>query len=111
LTGPSKAQKRQTARGWFDRVFVQRKSQSGHFLQLYLGKTDRPTGSFGVSVSKRVCPSAVSRNYVKRILRAWYQTHQTLLGGQDLVVRVRRYYDRRDFSRVSRELNRLLGRL
>jgi ribonuclease P protein component len=110
LTAPGKAQKKQTARGWFDRVFVQRKSQSGHFLQLYLGKTDRPAGSLGISVSKRICPSAVSRNYAKRILRAWYQSHGPLLHGQDVVIRVRRYYDQRDFSRVSRELDKLIGR-
>jgi ribonuclease P protein component len=110
LTAPGKIRQKQAARGWFDRVFIQRKSYSGHFLQLHVGNTDQSAGSFGVSVSKRICPSSVSRNYVKRVLRAWYRAHRPLLRGQDLVIRVRRKHDRRDFPRVSRELDKLLSR-
>ena len=111
MTAPGKTRQKQAARGWFDLVFVQRKSYSGHFLQLYLGNTDQPASSFGVSVSKRICPSSVSRNYVKRVLRAWYQAHRQLLQGQDVVIRVRRKPDRRDFPRISRELDKLLSRV
>jgi ribonuclease P protein component len=64
-----------------------------------------------VSVSKRVCPSAVSRNYCKRTLRAWYAHHRTSLGKNDVVIRVKRGYDRREFSLVSEELAKLLRRI
>ena len=111
MTALGKAAKKQAARGWFDRVFVQRKSYSGRFSQLYLGNTDRPAGSFGVSVSKRICPSAVSRNYAKRVLRAWYQSHRAQFEGQDVVIRVRREYDAREFAAVQQELNKLLSRV
>lgn len=111
MTGLGKAAQKRAARGWFDRVFVQRKSLSGRFLQLYLGTTSQSAGSFGVSVSKRVCPSAVSRNYVKRVLRQWYHDHAAQLRGHDVVIRVRLGHDRRDFAAVRQELQKFLSRV
>ena len=111
MTALGNVAQKQAARGRFGRVFDQRKSYSGRFLQLYLGITDQPAGSFGVSVSKRICPSAVSRNYVKRVLRAWYRAHVERLQGHDVIIRVRRRYGRRDFALISHELHQLLSRV
>ena len=111
MTGLGKAAQKRAARGWFDRVFVQRQFLSGRFFQLYLGATDQGAGSFGVSVSKRICPSAVSRNYVKRLLRDWYRAHIAQLQRYDIVIRVRRSHDRRDFAAARHELDKLLSRV
>lgn len=110
MTLPGKARQKQTARGWFDRVFVQRKSYSGRFVQLYLGDAKQPVGSFGVSVSKRISPSAASRNYTKRVLRAWYGANRRLLQNHDIVIRIRCHWGREDFAKLNQELNKFLRR-
>jgi ribonuclease P protein component len=111
LTPGTKPAKNNTRRGWFDRVFAQRETVGGPFLQLYLALSQTQPGRFGVSVSKRICPSAASRNYCKRTLRAWYRQHSEALAQRDLVVRVRRNYGRREFIAVKEEFAKLLRRL
>jgi len=44
----------------------------------------------GVGVSKRVTSSAVRRNHIKRINRECFRNRQTVLGGVDIVVGVRK---------------------
>jgi ribonuclease P protein component len=110
LTSPGRSRQKQAARGWFDRAFAQKTAFSGRYLQLYVVAAESPSGRLGVSVSKRTSPSAVARNYVKRVLRAWYQSNRQKLSSMDIVIRVRRGYDRRDFPGVSRELDNMLQR-
>lgn len=42
----------------------------------------------GLVVPKRFLPRAVDRNRAKRLLREWFRRNQTVLIGQDLLVRV-----------------------
>ena len=92
-------------------MFAQRVAVGGPYLQLNLALNSTQPGRFGISVSKRVCPSAVARNYCKRTLRAWYRQHCGVLGKNDLVIRVRRRYGRQEFASVREELAKLLRRL
>jgi ribonuclease P protein component len=111
LTPGKKPGKNNARRGWFDRVFAQRETVGGPYLQLYLALSEAQPGRFGVSVSKRICPSAAARNYCKRTLRTWYGQHSEALAKRDLVVRVRRNYGRRDFAVVREEFAKLMRRL
>jgi ribonuclease P protein component len=111
LTATDKQGRKQSHCGWFDRVFARHESVSGRFLELYLAPSDAETPCFGISVSKRVCPTAVSRNYCKRILRAWFRQHGRIFKHNDLVIRVRRRYGRREMLMVSEELAKLVRRL
>ena len=111
MTPSEKPAQKNTQRGWFDRVFERRNTVGGRYLQLHLAPSGDKAASLGISVSKRICPSAVSRNYCKRMLRDWYRQHSAAFGNNDLVVRVKRRYDRRDYLMVSEELAKLLKRV
>ena len=63
-----------------------------------------------MSVGKRSCPKAVERNYAKRTLRAWYGHRVGELTNVDLVIRVKRRYDGRQFAALSHELSGLLNK-
>ncbi len=104
------AQPKRAKHGWFDRVFASRISFSGHYVQLYFAPTLGLGGKFGVSVAKRTCPKSVDRNYAKRVLRAWYGQWISELANVDLVVRVKRRYDGRQFAALSHELGGLLNK-
>ena len=82
---------------------------TGHYVQLHFAPAAAVRGNFGVNVGKRVCPKAVDRNYVKRVLRAWYLPLANELAN-DLIVRVKRRYDGRQFADLSRELDNLLNK-
>lgn len=110
MTAAENPGQKKSQRGWFDRVFARRVSVGGRYLQLYLAPSGAEPGCFGISVSKRVCRSAVSRNYCKRMLRAWYRQHGGDFDKNDLVIRVRRSYGRREIALVSEELAKLLRR-
>lgn len=111
MTAIVKPGRNDTRRGWFDGVFARREALGGRFLQLNLAPGSEGRERFGISVSKRVCATAVSRNYCKRTLRAWYRQHCGDLRNHDLVIRVRRSYGRREFVQVSEELAKLMQRL
>lgn len=74
----------------FNAVFA---AQCGHgdaTLSIQVKTNNFGHSRLGVSVSKKVTPSAVKRNYIKRQIREWFRHHHHTLGGIDLVVVARR---------------------
>ena len=63
---------------------------SGTFVQIYGKPNGRTDSRLGITVTKKVVPHATARNYCKRLAREAFRAEQALLGGMDLVVRVRR---------------------
>ncbi len=62
-------------------------------------------------VSRRIAPQAVSRNYMRRVLREWFRTRQSQIGSMDLVLRVTRKFSRGDFAAISVELDDIYRRI
>jgi ribonuclease P protein component len=81
-------------RGWdklsspaaFDEVFRARCSCQGAFVRILAKPTSYPRSKFGIAVSKKVCKTAVGRNYMKRIVRELLTEAVDNLRGLDLVI-------------------------
>lgn len=111
LTPTVKPGPKHSHHGWFDRVFERRAAAGGRYVQLFVAPRAGASACFGISVSKRVCPLAASRNYCKRVLRAWYGQYRADFEASDIVIRVRRSYSRREFPMVYEELLKLSRRI
>lgn len=63
-------------------------------------------GRLAVIVSKRIAKLANRRNYIKRLSREVFRLHQDKLTGMDIVVRVKKQFDRKNSEAIIRELLR-----
>jgi ribonuclease P protein component len=59
----------------------------------------------GISISKRVEPSSVRRNRVKRLIREQFRAKSRQGQGCDLVVRMRKQPGQNDLARFIADLN------
>lgn len=65
----------------------------------------------GTIVGKKTARHAVSRNYIRRVLREWFRHHREQIGAYDVVIRVGKAFGRADYHKIEKELEELLGRL
>ncbi len=92
----------------FSSVFALRRSQSHGFLQVFRSPNEAGHARLGLVVSKKVAKRAHERNYMKRVIRAWFRCCKDRLPEQDYVVRVRRAFTPDDFAAVCDDLQALL---
>lgn len=82
----------------FDSVFRARCSSGGDLVRI-LAKANACTHPrLGITVSKKICKTAVGRNYMKRVSRELFRKNVDALQGLDLVVLVKKPFGVSDFS-------------
>ena len=65
----------------------------------------------GITVSKKIAPLSVTRNYARRIVREVFRQHADQFAGLDLVVRVQKPFPKKALSLIEGELLGQLGAL
>jgi ribonuclease P protein component len=97
-----------TVQGSFGAVLRNsRKLRSPHaVLHVYAGKPG--TSRFGIALTRRLVPSSVHRNRVKRALREAFRRHPVKRSGLDLVVSLSVRFDPCDQVAIVGEVKALL---
>ena len=65
----------------------------------------------GLVVGKKIAKKSVDRNYMRRVLRECFRTHQHLFPAVDLVIRVQKKFDKNDFVLLQQEFFECLSKL
>jgi ribonuclease P protein component len=83
---------------------------STHFIVL-----GRPNGlvfpRLAIMVAKKTARLAVTRNYMRRIVREYFRRHLAKIAVLDIVVRVKKPFCGQDFSAISQEISDIVGKL
>lgn len=95
----------------FSSVFNFRRSYSLEFFQVYHKPNELEHARLGLVVAKKIAKAAVARNTMKRIIREWFRLRRPDLKPVDLVVRVRRPFDRRHTRQVWQHLDAIAARI
>ncbi len=80
---------------------------SGEFFRVFVKPNLLGYPRLGIIASKKTARKAITRSYLKRVIRETFRLNQSLIGSVDVVVRVRCVYQRGLFSKVTTELCRL----
>lgn len=91
----------------FSSVFIFRKVKSGVYFKIHFKPNNLAHSRLGVVVSKRVHKRANRRNYMKRVIRELFRTSQSNWHGNDVIVRVTKYFCGEDFHQVQAEFARI----
>jgi ribonuclease P protein component len=65
----------------------------------------------GIVVSKKVARHAVSRNYIKRVIREVFRLHCQSKRSLDIVVRINLQFGRHEFRAVEQEFIQAMGKI
>lgn len=95
----------------FSSVFNFRKRISAQHLAIHYQPNTQQHARLGLVVSKKTAKLAVSRNYMRRVLREFFRVQQHELGHVDLVVRVQKKFDKVDFIQIKQEFDTLIAKL
>src|SRR2546423_11680985 len=95
----------------FKRMLQRRPAAAGTHLQIYALSNGTHRARLGLIVARRDMPRAVDRNRIRRILRETFRHRYEQLGGQDLLVRLRRRIDRPTMRALHGEFASLLDAL
>jgi ribonuclease P protein component len=74
---------------------------SNRWFVVYARKNCKGFSRLGIIASKRVAPSAVSRNFAKRLVREKFRVAFAADCALDVIVRIRRRFDKASVSEVS----------
>ena len=96
----------------FSSVFTFRKRLYGEWLLANIKPNQQDQHRYGLVVSKKIAKLAVSRNYMKRVLRELLRNQpSSTASGYDVVLQVRKTFQHSDFQAVQRDLSQLLAKL
>ena len=95
----------------FSSVFDFRRRISAEYVVLHFRPNQLGYPRLGLVASKKVAKTAVSRNYMRRVLRELFRAHQPAIPGCDLVINVRKKFIRADFKQIHQQFNYLCHRL
>ncbi len=95
----------------FSSVFDFRRRISTEHLVLHFRPNQLGYARLGLVAAKKVAKQAVARNYMRRVMRTFFQMHQPSLRACDLVVQVRKKFGHAEFSSVQQQFNHLSQRL
>lgn len=73
----------------FSSVFHFRCNRRGRLLDVSAGPNGIGIARLGLIVPKKIIPTAVGRNRVKRLLREWFRQNQENLPGLDIIARLK----------------------
>ncbi|ACT49248.1 ribonuclease P protein component [Methylotenera mobilis] len=95
----------------FSSVFNFRKRIFAQFLAVHYQPNALARPRLGLVVGKKTAKSAVHRNYMRRVLREFFRLHQQSINPLDLVVRVQKKFNKKDFLAVVQEFDSLLKKV
>ncbi len=96
----------------FSSVFTFRKRLYGEWLLANIKPNQQLLNRYGLVVPKKIAKLAVSRNYMKRVLRELLRNQpSSTTSGYDVVLQVRKTFQQADFAAVQRDLSVLLSKL
>lgn len=95
----------------FSSVFSFRKRISTAHLVLHYQPNTLQHARLGLVIGKKTAKLAVSRNYMRRVLRELFRLQQQEISPVDLVIRVQKQFDRVDFHQIKQEFDELMIKL
>ncbi len=95
----------------FSSVFNFRKRIATEYLALHYQGNQLQRPRLGLVVGKKTAKLAVSRNYMRRVLRELFRLHQHEISAADIILRVQKKFDKRDFQLIKLEFNALVVKL
>src|SRR5450830_936630 len=95
----------------FSSVFNFRKRISAQYLAIHYQPNLHNRARLGLVVGKKTAKLAVSRNYMRRVLREFFRTKQHDICHVDLIVRVQKKFTKVDFIQIKQEFDSLIGKI
>lgn len=95
----------------FSSVFNFRKRISAQHLAIHYQPNTLLHARLGLVIGKKTAKLAVSRNYMRRVLRELFRLQQQEICQVDLVIRVQKKFGRVDFIQIKQEFNELIAKL
>ena len=95
----------------FSSVFNFRKRFSLKYLVMHYQPNSFERARLGLVVGKKTAKSAVSRNYMRRVLREFFRLNQHDICHVDLIIRVQKKFDKVDFIQIKQEFDSLINKL
>ncbi len=95
----------------FSSVFNFRKRFSLQYLVMHYQPNTLEHPRIGLVVGKKTAKLAVSRNYMRRVLREFFRLNQHQICHVDLIIRVQKKFDRVDFIQIKQEFDTLIAKL
>ncbi len=95
----------------FSSVFNFRKRYSLQYLAMHYQPNTLQHPRLGLVVGKKTAKLAVSRNYMRRVLREFFRLNQHEICHVDLIIRVQKKFDKVDFIQIKQEFDTLITKL
>jgi ribonuclease P protein component len=95
----------------FSSVFNFRKRFSLKYLVMHYQPNNLQRARLGLVVGKKTAKLAVSRNYMRRVLREFFRLNQHDICHVDLIIRVQKKFDKVDFIQIKQEFDSLINKL
>lgn len=95
----------------FSSVFNFRKRISTQYLAIHYQPNMHQRARLGLVVGKKTAKLAVSRNYMRRVLREFFRLNQHQICHVDLIIRVQKKFGRGDFIQIKQEFDFLFSKL
>jgi len=95
----------------FSSVFNFRKRISSQYLAMHYQPNSLQHARLGLVIGKKTAKLAVSRNYMRRVLREFFRLQQHDVCHVDLIVRVQKKFNKVDFIKIKQEFNILLEKI
>ena len=95
----------------FSSVFNFRKRISTEHLAIHYQPNMHDRARLGLVVGKKTAKLAVSRNYMRRVLREFFRLQQHEICHVDLIIRVQKKFSKVDFIKIKQEFNSLIEKL
>jgi ribonuclease P protein component len=95
----------------FSSVFNFRKRITNKHLVMRYRPNSNKTARLGLIVAKKTAKLAVSRNYMRRVLRELFRLNRHKLPAIDLVIQVQKVFQKPDFSTIKQEFDFLCKKL
>jgi len=95
----------------FSSVFNFRNRFSFQYLAMHYQPNTLQRPRLGLVVGKKTAKLAVSRNYMRRVLREFFRLNQHQICHVDLIIRVQKKFDKVDFIQIKQEFDTLISKL
>ena len=95
----------------FSSVFNFRKRIFANFLAFHYQPNQQDLPRLGLVVGKKIAKRAVDRNYMRRVLREFFRVNQHAINYVDLVIRVQKRFERKDFAQIHQEFATLIAKV
>lgn len=95
----------------FSSVFNFRKRISAKFLVVHYQPNVITHSRLGLVVGKKIAKLSVDRNYMRRVLREFFRIQQHVINHVDLVIRVQKKFENKDFIQIKQEFDMLIEKL